>query len=98
VSNPVIPDTQPPTVTITSPANGAQLGNNTTITVSASDNVAVAQVSIYIDGILQYTGTTAPYKFNWNTKKVARGTHTITATAWDKAGNSASATPVTVTK
>ena len=100
VSNTVTPpkDTQPPTVAITNPHNGALVRGNVTISVSATDNVAVSQVSIYVDGVLHYTGTTAPYAWTWNTKKFASGTHTITATAWDTSGNSASASPVTVTK
>ena len=35
--------------------------------------------------------------YNWNTRKAASGTHTIKATAWDAAGNSAS-TSISVTK
>src|SRR5205814_8025828 len=33
-------DTTPPTVTITSPANGATVSNTITVTATASDNVA----------------------------------------------------------
>ena len=91
-------DTQPPTVSITSPANGAWVRNIVQISVSASDNVAVAQVSIYIDGVQYYTGTAAPYVYNWNAKKFSGGTHTVAVKAWESAGNSASASPVTVTK
>ena len=98
VSNAPVVDTTPPTVTITSPANGSTLVTNTKISVSATDNISVSQVSIYIDGVLKYTGTSAPYTYTWNTKKVAKGTHTITAKAWDAAGNVGSATPVSVTK
>jgi hypothetical protein len=98
VANVIVPDTQPPTVAITSPTNGAHVAPNTKINVSASDNVGVSQVSIYIDGVLKYTGSAAPYTYNWSTKKVASGTHTITANAWDKAGNVGSASPISVTK
>jgi thermitase len=82
-------DTTAPTVQITSPANGALVGGspNVPVSVSAQDNVGVVQVSVYIDGVQQYTGSTAPYSFNWNIKKVTYGTHTISATAWDAAGN-----------
>jgi hypothetical protein len=59
------------------------------IAVAASDNVGVRQVSLFVDGILKSTSTTAPYSFTWNANKVASGSHTITAQAWDGAGNTA---------
>ena len=99
VSNAVVVDTTPPTVAITSPANGSIVNpKSQKITVSATDDVGVTQVSIYIDGILQSTLTTAPYNYTWNTRRVSSGSHTITAKAWDAAGNVGLATPVTVTR
>ncbi len=97
VNNPAVTDTTPPTVTITTPVSGTSLSGNVAVRVNATDNVGVTQVSIYIDGTLKATDTTSPYSYNWNTKKVAAGVHTIKATAWDRAGNSASAS-VTVNK
>ncbi|PWU05246.1 MAG: alkaline serine protease [Terriglobia bacterium] len=96
VSNVIPPDTVPPAVAITNPANGATVNGNVKINVSASDNVAVTQAAIYIDGVLKYTGTAPPYTYNWNTQKTAPGTHTITAKAWDAAGNIGSASPISV--
>lgn len=92
------PDTIAPVVSITSPAAGASVAGTVSVDVSASDNVGVQQVSIYIDDVLAYTGTAAPYTYRWNTKKVAAGSHTISAQAWDAAGNSTKATPVSVFK
>mgnify|MGYP001609209025 FL=1 len=85
-----VPDTTPPTVAIISPVNGATIGSSVTIKVSATDNVGVAKVEIYIDGTLKVTDTTSPYTYKWNTRKVATGSHTITAKAYDAAGNTAS--------
>ena len=73
VNNPVIADTTPPTASITSPVNGATVNASTKINVAASDNVAVVQVCIYIDGVKVYTGSAAPYTYNWNTKKASSG-------------------------
>jgi Big-like domain-containing protein len=99
VNNPVVADTQPPSATITSPTNGAHLTTkNVQISVSASDNVGVTQVSIYVDNVLQCTDMTAPYTCSWNTRKAASGSHVITANAWDAAGNMGSAAPITVYK
>jgi subtilisin family serine protease len=93
------PDTTPPTVTITQPGNGSTVRGNVQIAVSATDvDSPVAQVSIYVDGRLLCTDISTPYTCNWNTRKWASGTHTISANAWDPAGNKGSAVPVTVTK
>ncbi len=98
VNNPVVSDTTQPNVSITSPANGSSVGNKPVkIKVSASDNVGVTQVSIYIDGGLVYSGTAAPYVYGWNPRKASSGSHSISATAWDAAGNNRS-TSITVTK
>ena len=98
VNNPVVADTTPPTVSITSPANGSTVGRSVKINVSATDNVGVVQVCIYIDGVKVYSGSSAPYTYTWNTRKVASGAHTITANAWDAAGNMGSAPPITLSK
>jgi subtilisin family serine protease len=98
VNNQSVTDTLPPVVSITSPQNGTVVSGSVKINVSATDNVGVAQVSIYIDNVQVYKGTVAPYTYAWNTKKVSRGTHVITAKAWDAAGNMGAATPVSVTK
>lgn len=98
VSNSTVADTTPPTATIKNPLNGATVSGNVSINVSATDNVGVTQVSIYVDNVLKCTDTVAPYSCSWNTKKVSSGSHTITATAWDAAGNAGHAAPVTVNK
>jgi hypothetical protein len=92
------PDTQPPTVRITSPLSGATVRKNVTIAVDAADNVGISQVVIYIDGIQQYSGTAAPFRYTWNTNKASSGNHLIEAKAWDNAGNAAAALPVSVRK
>ncbi|HKW98512.1 MAG TPA: Ig-like domain-containing protein [Bryobacteraceae bacterium] len=101
VNNPVVAppaDTQPPVVAITSPLNGTSVSRTVAVNVSARDNVGVTRVAIYIDGVQVYNGTAAPYTYNWNTHKASSGNHTITATAWDAAGNAGHALPVTVTR
>lgn len=90
-------DTTPPSIQITSPGNGALVSGLVTIVASAQDNVGVVQVTIGIDGVQAYSGTSGPYSFKWNTKKVTSGKHTITASAWDAAGNHTT-TSITVTK
>src|SRR5207247_605507 len=43
-------DNSPPTVSITSPANGATVSGTLTVTANASDNVGVAGVQVKLDG------------------------------------------------
>ncbi|MEO8028020.1 MAG: S8 family serine peptidase [Bryobacteraceae bacterium] len=98
VSNVTVPppsDTQAPVVYITSPAAGSTAPTALKIAVAATDNVRVTQVNIYVDSVLIASSTSSSATANWNTKKVASGNHTITATAVDAAGNVGSAFPVT---
>ncbi len=90
-------DNVAPTVAVTGPAPGAQLQDMATLTAAASDNVGVAGVQFYVDGVA--TGgedTTAPYTMPWDTHLVANGTHTITARARDAAANSTLSDPVAI--
>ncbi len=83
-------DTTPPSVTITSPSNGATVSGTTTVSASASDNVGVNRVEFRVDGSLKATDSSSPYSFSWDTTTVSDGSHTVTANAFDAAGNSAS--------
>jgi hypothetical protein len=92
------PDTIPPTVAMTSPANGATISGTVAVAATATDNVAVASVQFVLDGS-NYGAplTTAPYSFSWNSATVANGPHTWSAVARDASGNSGSATAVSFT-
>jgi len=84
----VTTDTTPPTVTITSPANGATIaGSSVTISVTATDDVAVAGITLRIDGSVVATTNTASLTYSWNTGQILNGSHTISAVAKDAAGN-----------
>ena len=91
-------DVNPPTVAISSPANGQNLTGTAAITASASDNTGVVGVQFYVDGSpLGSEDTSAPYSINWNTGQTASGSHTLVAVAHDAAGNYATSAGVTVT-
>jgi subtilisin family serine protease len=90
-------DTTAPTVYITDPAAGATVSGTKTVTIQASDNVGVTRVELFVDGALTATLTNAPYTYNWNTMSVPNGAHTLTAKAYDQAGNVGNASPVSVT-
>ena len=92
-------DITAPTVSITSPADGATLAPTTQrIDVRGSDNVAVTKIELYIDGKLFGSSTAATATFSWSTRKVTRGAHTLQAYAYDAAANVGSSSTVTVWK
>jgi len=81
-------DSTPPTVTITSPQNGAQVTDTFTISVDATDNVAVDVVQLYLDGILYDQKTSQPYDFSMDANSMSEGNHEIKAISIDSSGNS----------
>ncbi|MDY7228175.1 Ig-like domain-containing protein [Hyalangium rubrum] len=89
-------DNLAPTVAITSPANGASLFLSATIQVSASDNTGITQVVFYDGTKVLGTDTSAPYSFSWGLLSVTKGNHTLTAKAYDAAGNVTTSAPITV--
>jgi regulation of enolase protein 1 (concanavalin A-like superfamily) len=98
VVNQSLPPNQPPTVTLTAPANGGTFTAPATIAVTASASDAdgtVARVDFYNGSTLLASDPTAPYAFTWS--NVAAGTYALTATSIDNAGASASSATATVT-
>ena len=93
-----VPDTTPPTASITSPAGGATVSGTITVSANASDNVGVVGVQFQLDGAnLGAEDTTAPYAVTWDTGTAAAGNHSLRAVARDAAGNTGVAAAVTVT-
>jgi peptidoglycan/xylan/chitin deacetylase (PgdA/CDA1 family) len=91
-------DTFAPTVSIASPSGGATVTGNVKIIAAPADaQTGVASVKFYVDGVLVGTSTSAPWQFAWNTKKSTKGTHVLTVVATDRAGNSTTSAPVSVT-
>jgi hypothetical protein len=97
VSNAPPPDTTPPTVAITTPANAATVSGTINVTASASDNVGVAGVQFFLDRVVRADVTTAPYSVPWDTTTASNGSHTLNAVARDAAGNTATSASVAVT-
>jgi hypothetical protein len=84
------PDTTPPTVSITSPSNNAQVTPGFAVAVTASDDVALNKVELRVDNNLIDTKTAAPFNFS-GPGTLSPGTHHVEATAYDAAGNTAKA-------
>jgi hypothetical protein len=91
-------DTTPPSVAVTAPQSGESLSGTTTLVATASDNVGVAGVQFQIDGApAGPERLSPPYRLDWDSTTVSDGTHTITASARDAAGNAATSAGVSVT-
>jgi hypothetical protein len=99
-TTPAIGDTTPPTISITSPANGSSVAKNTTITftASATDNTAVSKVQFYINGVLQCTDTLTPYTCAWKVPAKQKVSYTIQAKAYDTTNNTSSASVIVTSK
>ena len=93
-------DSTAPTVSITTPAEGAFFGGSPLLRIilSATDNVGITHID-YLDGatLLASRDGQTPYLFDWDISTVAEGTHTLTARALDQRGNAATSTAVHVT-
>ncbi|MCM2277766.1 MAG: Ig-like domain-containing protein [Oligoflexia bacterium] len=81
------PDTIAPVVRITSPAAGTGIGTSVTIQGQATDNIGVAGIELFIDGIRKATVAGATISYKWSSRKAAAGTHLIRLDARDAAGN-----------
>jgi len=91
-------DPEPPTVTNLEVRNqngnlvenGGIVSGTVTVLAEVTDNVDVAKVEFYIDNELKDTDNSSPYQYNWDTSGYQDGqSYTITAKAYDQAGNMA---------
>lgn len=90
------PDLSVPTVALTSPGDGATVGGTVVVNASAGDNLAVSRVDLLIDGKVFAGDSSAPYSFSWNTAGLADGWRTLSAVAYDEAGNAGESAEILV--
>ena len=78
----------PVSVAIASPADGARLKGTVRVAATASARTGVARVEFRVHGVLRSTDRTSPYLFadGWRTTATTNGTHTVSATAYDRNG------------
>lgn len=89
-------DTTPPTVAIAAPLSSSTVTGLVPVNVNASDNVGVSKVELRVNGALYATDSSSPFAFSWDSTKVANGMATLTAVAYDAAGNAATSTSTSV--
>lgn len=87
VPPPPAPDTIAPVVTISQPINSSRVGRNTTVKATATDNVIITKMEVYIDGVVKATSTTGSISYRWSSGKASIGNHTITVKVYDAANN-----------
>jgi len=83
---------KPPTVSITSPANNANIaiGETVTINVTANDpDGSVSNVKIFIDNVEEESFNSPPYSISVSTADAEAGSHTVKAVATDNEGATA---------
>jgi len=98
VDNGIQDDITPPTGSIVSPPAGLTVSGEVQIIISASDNRAMDEVALSIDGIYITTIEQAPYYYSWDTTLEEEDTeHTISVVLVDLAGNEAPLNPIAVT-
>jgi len=87
-----------PTVSISSPANGASVSGTVTVSGTASDSVSISSVQVALDGGSYSSASgTNNWTFSLNTASLPNGSHTLIAKVSDAAGISATSSPVSIT-
>ena len=85
-------DSGPPTVALTSPANGATLSGTVTIAADAADDTGVVSVTFYAGSSVLGVDSTPPYQYAWDTTLTYGGPRVLKATARDRANKTADST------
>ena len=83
-------DVTSPSVSFITPSNDSTVSGSVTVTAAASDNVAVANVQFFVDGVAIGSPVTAtPYTTTWDCTGIGDGPHLLDVVARDTSGNSA---------
>jgi hypothetical protein len=84
-----------PSVTLTSPANGAVVPPNITLNATATDPTGVTSVTFYDGATILNADTTSPYSYNWT--GASNGAHVLKAVALYSDGTSVTSANVGIT-
>jgi hypothetical protein len=91
-------DREAPKVTLHTPAEGQQWLDALSVRASATDNVKVDRMDLWVDGKKVTTQGGSKYEIDWQgAKELKLGKHTLTVNAYDDARNTGTVT-VTVVK
>jgi len=91
-------DVTPPVISLTAPTPNAMVSRLVTVSANATDNVGVTGVQFKLDGVnLGLEDAASPFTVLWDSTTASAGQHTLTAVAFDVAGNQATSVAVVVT-
>ncbi len=96
---PPAPDTQAPTVSLTSPQSGATVSGLKYVNAVVTDNREIVATKLYVDGMYyaeMYDINPAAPTIGWNTVNFSNGPHTLTARAYDSSRNVGVSQTITV--
>jgi len=95
---PAVDDFTAPEIMINNPVDGGILVRTVNISVTAVDNIEVAETQLFIDGSLVTSIVGGDLSYSWNTRKIADGEYSISASAVDTSGNVVDSSVIIVTK
>lgn len=83
----------PPTLSLTSPSDGALVKGALTVTADATDDQGVSRVEFFVDGTSIGVDTSGSdgWSASWDTTSGSEGAHDVSATATDTAAQTANA-------
>ena len=87
-------DTTAPSVSITSPIQGASVSSPINLSATANDNVAVTKIELYVDDILVSSTTSSLLTYSLT---LSDGSHSTYAKAFDAGGNVSTSAVVSFT-
>jgi hypothetical protein len=91
-------DVTAPTASMIDPQPSTTVSGVVNVSANAGDDIGVVGVQLKVDGKPIGNELSAlPYVVSWDSSNVPNGTHTLTATARDAAGNATTSAPVTIT-
>lgn len=90
------PDTTAPKAVMAAPLGGSTVSGLVPVTVNTSDNVGVARVDLVVNGTVVATASGGNASFSWDSSGVANGKASVSAVAYDAAGNAGNASAVSV--
>lgn len=81
-----------PTISISSPANNADVSGSFTITASVSSGSGIQEVEFFIDDIKIGSDSNDPYSINYNANELSNGNHEVAVRATSSNGTTNRAT------
>jgi hypothetical protein len=80
----LVKSTNPPAVTLTSHQDNDIVSGTITVTATASDDVDISKVELYVKDELSGTDSIPPYTFEFDTLEIHGGDNTFRVTAYDE--------------